>query len=50
MCYPKSVSFIEFLIDLSIYDDMLDTIHITNVTGPTKIDHVSANYAELYFC
>ena len=22
----------------------------TNVTGSTKIDHVSANYAELYFC
>ena len=29
MCYPKSVSFIEFLMDLYIYDDILDIIQIT---------------------
>ena len=26
MCYPTSVSFIEFLMDFWIYDDILDTI------------------------
>ena len=30
MCYPKSVNCIEFLIDLSIYDEILDTIQITD--------------------
>ena len=28
--YPKSVSFIEFLMDLCIYDDILNTIQITD--------------------
>ena len=28
MCYPKSVNFIEFLIDFCIYDDIVDTIQI----------------------
>ena len=28
-CYPKSVSFIDFLMDLCIYDDILDVIWIT---------------------
>ena len=28
MCYPKSVSFIEFLMDFCIYDDISDTIRI----------------------
>ena len=23
---------------------------LINLTGPAKIDHVSANYTELYFC
>ena len=32
MCYPKSVSCIEFLMDFSIYDDILDTIQITDKT------------------
>ena len=30
ICYPKSVTFNEFLMDLYIYYDMLDTIQITN--------------------
>ena len=30
MCYPKSVNFIEFLIDFCIYDDILDMIQITD--------------------
>ena len=30
MCYPKSVSIIEFLMDFCIYDDILDTIQITD--------------------
>ena len=30
MCYPKSVSFIEFLMDLYTYDDTLDAIEITD--------------------
>ena len=30
MCYPKSVNFIEFLIDCCIYDDILDMIEITD--------------------
>ena len=30
MCYPKSVSFIEFLMDCCTYDDILDTIWITD--------------------
>ena len=30
MCYPKSVSFIEFLMDFCIYDDILVMIQITN--------------------
>ena len=30
MCYPKSVSFIEFLMDFCIHDDILDTRQITN--------------------
>ena len=29
MCYPKSVNFIEFLMDFCIYDDILDTIQVT---------------------
>ena len=29
MCYPKSISFIEFLMDLCMYDDILDAIWIT---------------------
>ena len=32
MCYPKSVSFIEFLMDLCICDDIVDTIQITDKT------------------
>ena len=32
MCYPKSVNFIEFLRDFCIYDDILDTIQITDKT------------------
>ena len=30
MCYPNSVNFIEFLIDFCTYDDVLDTIQITD--------------------
>ena len=30
MCHPKSVSLIEFLMDFCIYDDILDTLLITN--------------------
>ena len=30
MCYPKSVNFIEFLMDVCINDDILDMIHITD--------------------
>ena len=30
ICYPKSVSFIEFLMDFCIYDDILDKIGIAN--------------------
>ena len=30
MCYPISVSFIEFLMEFCIYDDILDTIWITD--------------------
>ena len=30
MCYPKPVSFIEFLMDFCIYDDILDAIQITD--------------------
>ena len=32
MSYPKSVSFIEFLMDFCIYDVILDTILITDET------------------
>ena len=28
MCYPKSVNFIEFLMDFCIYDDILHTIQV----------------------
>ena len=30
ICYLKSVSFIEFLMDLCIYDDILDAIRIAD--------------------
>ena len=30
ICYPKSVSLIEFLMDLGIYDDILDAIQIAD--------------------
>ena len=30
MCYPKSVTCIEFFMDFCIYDDILDTIQITD--------------------
>ena len=30
MCYPKSVSFIEFLMDFCIHDEILDTILSTD--------------------
>ena len=30
ICYPKSVSFIEFLMDFGTYDDILDTLWITD--------------------
>ena len=30
MCYPDSVSFIEFLMNFCTCDDILDTIRITN--------------------
>ena len=30
VCYPKSVNFIEFLMDLCTYDDILDAIQITD--------------------
>ena len=30
MCYPNAVSFIELLMDFCIYDDILDTIQITD--------------------
>ena len=30
MCYPQSVSFIEFLMDLCTYNDILGTIRITD--------------------
>ena len=30
MCYPKSVYFIEFLMDFCIYDDILLMIHVIN--------------------
>ena len=29
MCYPKSGNFIEFLMEFYIYDNILNTIHIT---------------------
>ena len=32
MCYTKSVSFMEFLMDCCIYDDILDTILSTDRT------------------
>ena len=32
ICYPKSVSFSEFLMDLCIYDDILDAIQIADKT------------------
>ena len=32
MCYPKSVNFIEFLMDFCIYNDILDTIQIIDKT------------------
>ena len=28
ICYPRSVNFIEFLIDFSIYEDILDMLQI----------------------
>ena len=31
MCYPKSVSFIEFVMGFCIYDDVLDTIMIKQI-------------------
>ena len=30
ICYPESVSFIELLMDLCIYDDILDAIRIAD--------------------
>ena len=30
MCYPQSVSFIEFLMKFCIYDEILDMIQITD--------------------
>ena len=30
MCYPKSVNFIEFLMDFCLYYDILDMIQITD--------------------
>ena len=30
MCYPKSLNFIEFLMDFCIYDNILDMIRITD--------------------
>ena len=30
MCYPKSVSFIEFHLDFCTHDDILDTTQITD--------------------
>ena len=30
MCYAKSVTFIEILMDFNIYDDILDTIDYTD--------------------
>ena len=30
MCYPTSVNYIKFLMDFCIYDDILDTIQITD--------------------
>ena len=30
MCYPKSVNFIEILIDCCMYDDILDMIQMTD--------------------
>ena len=30
MCYPESVNFMEFLMEFCIYDDLLDTIQITD--------------------
>ena len=30
MCYPASVNFIEFLMEFCIYDDILDTIQISD--------------------
>ena len=30
MCYLESVNFIEFLMDFCIYNDILDTMQITN--------------------
>ena len=32
MCYPKSVNFIEFLMDFCICDGILDMMHITDIT------------------
>ena len=37
---------------LAIYCNMqyIDTLYWPYVTGPARINHVSANYTELYFC
>ena len=47
MCYPKSVSFIEFFMDCCTYNDILDTIWITDkkllhfkLSNPGQILHI----------
>ena len=57
--HPEFVSVTEFVktLKLHTFDVWTLTLHNfdilesspSNVTGPAKIDHVSANYTELYF-
>ena len=46
MCYPKSVNFIEFLMDFCIYGDILDTIQITD----KKLLHVKLSKSGQIVC
>ena len=46
VCYLKSVSFIEFLIDLCIYDDTLDVIRITD----KKLFHFKLSKSDQILC
>ena len=45
-----SVSYNPLTYAHAVYKDNLHYFEYTYVTGPAKIDHVSANYTWLYFC